>query len=469
MSQVSRDVVASIRVPLSLRQEEMWDWLERWPQSKNLFNETIRLTLRVKTSPDLARQVIEYLVERHEPLRTTFRKDELGAYQSIAPSVPVTLSVESLADVRPEEREAELLRRVSAHDRQPIDVSEGPVFRATLFEVDDQASELVLTVSHIISDQTTDSILYAEMRAVYEALVADSTPDLPPLPLQFADYAIWERQWLDDDYLAGGCRYWCEALKGMPLDLPLPYDRPKTPDGDKQTRGIDFFVPEDVRDALERLTRETRSTFFILVVAAVQALLVSATGQTDVVVLTTFHGRDRPELAGVMGIFAGVGLLRCDLDGDPTFVQVVERARRAVLGMLEHHYVPFDRVVSALIDDLRKEGVEAVPQVPVSVEFFHTTQDGAQAGMLLTEPRPAVEGHVSPGSPGLYDTINPLAFRLFGGDGLWGRLSYHDAVFDRSTAERFVDDFKLLLAAAANDPDLRLSHLRVLGLTSRSV
>ena len=459
VSQSGTVVAAPIRVPLSLRQEEMWEWLVRWPQSKHLFNETVRTTLPGGTPPELARRTIEYLVDRHEPLRTTFRIDDEGTYQSIATSVPVELPVVRLAGGRREDLEAELRDRVRAHDTEPIDTGRQPIFRATLFEMGDDASELVLTIPHLISDQTTDSILCVEMRTVFEALAAGALPQLPALPLQFADYAIWEREWLTEQYIRQGCHYWSEMLRGMPLDMHLPYDRPKSPDGDKTTSGIDFLLPTEVHDGLDRLAKETRSTFFILSVAAVQALLARATGQTDVVVLTTFHGRDRPELERVMGFFAGAALLRSNLEGDPTFVQVIERARRAVLGMLEHHYVPFDRVVAALVDDLRGEGTDVVPQVPVSVEFFHTSADLEQVGMSSLESRPAVEGPTSSASPGLYDTLNPLAFRLFGGDGSWGRISYHDAVFDRSTVERLTADFKLLLAVVADDPDIRLSRL----------
>ncbi|HEX2699953.1 MAG TPA: condensation domain-containing protein [Acidimicrobiales bacterium] len=450
-----------IRVPLSLRQQEIWDWLAQWPKAAGFYNDTIRVTLAGRPSVDLVRQVLDFVVERHEPLRTTFHEDGEGTYQSIGPTVEFDVPFVDLTSLPPAERDVELQRLLVAQNAEPLDLRTGPPFRVALYKTGDNACELAITLQHIISDQTTDSILYGELLEAHAAFARGEKPDLPTLPIQFADFAIWERQWLTEDRLREGCDYWRAQLRGMPLDVDLPCDRPRRHDGDKRTSGIDFFVPPDVHAGLDRLTRDTSSTLFIVFVAAAQCLLARCTGETDAVVLTTFHGRDRRELEGMMGIFAGAALLRSDLSGDPTFRQVVDRARGAVLGMLEHQFVPFDTVVDAVVADLRAQGVDAFPQVPLSIEFFHAPRGRLLSGMSLIERRPDVEGHVSAESADIDDIINPLAFRIFGGDQLWGRLSYHDAVFDQATVEHTVADFKALLSVVSVDPGVRLSALPV--------
>lgn len=449
-----------VRVPLTLMQQEMWDWLERWPRSQELFNDTIRITFPGPFDADVVRRVVEFLVARHEPLRTTLHRDENGTtYQSIAPQLDLDLKVVDLTALPPGEREVELERLVAAQHAEPIDITAGPLFHASVIRTGDAEAVLALTLEHIISDQTTDSILYAELQDVYTALAQGREPTLPSLPIQYADFAIWQAQWLTEERLRAGVLYWRNQLRGMPLDVALPCDRTREPDGDKRTACVDFFIRPEVQAALERLARDTRSTLFIVSVAAVQSLLFQYTEEPDVALLTTFHGRDRPELEGLVGMFAGVALLRGDLSGDPSFEDVIEGAKAAVLGMIEHHYVPFDMVVEALVADLRAQGVEETPQAPVSVEFFHAAEGPLRSGMSLVVRRPERERHLSADSTDVHDTLNPLAFRIFGGAEMWGRVSYHEAVFDRGTIERLVCELKALLSAVALDPGARLSSL----------
>jgi non-ribosomal peptide synthetase component F len=246
----------------------------------------------------------------------------------------------------------------------------------------------------------------------------------------------------------------------MPLDIPLPHDRPPSPTGSKSTSAVDFSIPADVTAAITDLCRRSRSTTYILTVAAVQALVALYTGRSDIVLLTTVNRRDRPELQGVVGPIANGALLRSDLSGDPSFAEVVRRARAAVLAMFEHKHLPLEHIVDQLRAHLLAAGVEQHPQVPVSVEFFQVPTGPSPSDRPLDGGPPAAERHVSAGSTDVKDIFNPLAIRLFADDDrLWGRLAYHDAVFDRATAERLVAELKALLEAVAHDETLRLSEL----------
>lgn len=454
------------RVPLSLIQEEIWKFLRTWPAMERLLHDTVRIPLPGPADHQLACAVVDHLLRRHELLRTAFRGDDEGRpYQSIgATAAAPPLAVVDLTTLAPDDREEELHRLVGLQHGEPFDISTAPLLRAGLFATDAGSSVLALTTHHLVSDIATEAILAADVTELHRALSAGDEPKLPPLPLQYADFAVWQRQVVAERGVDAEREWWLRTLDGMPLDIPLPHDRPPSPTTSRRTSCFEFVLPADVHAAMQRICREERITLFIVSVAAVQTLVAQYTGRTDIVVLTSLNGRDRPELEGIVGPIANGALLRSDLAGDPSFLQVVQRARGAVLAMFEHQHLPLEQVVEALRERLVAAGIEQHPQVPVSVEFFHAGHGhGQQAGSVPACP-PGGHRHIEAGSPEVKDIFNPLAFRVFGdGHRMWGRLAYHEAVFDRHTAERMAVEFERLLTAVAHDPELRISELPAVG------
>ncbi|HEX2699957.1 MAG TPA: condensation domain-containing protein [Acidimicrobiales bacterium] len=454
------------RVPLSLGQQEIWNHLQTWPAVEHLFHDTVRIPLPGPADHELASAVVDRLLRRHELLRTAFRGDEAGQpYQSIAATVVAPpVGVVDLSALAPDVREEELHRLLALQHAEPFDVSIAPLLHAGLFATGADTSLLALTIHHLVSDIATEGILAADITELHRALASGDEPELPPLPLQYADFAVWQRRLVAERGVDAERNWWLRTLDGMPLDIPLPHDRPPSPTTSKRTSCVEFVVPADVHASMQRICREERSTLFIVSVAAVQTLVAQYTGRTDIVVLTTLNGRDRHELERIVGPIANGALLRADLSGDPSFLEIVQRSRAAVLAVFEHQHLPLEQVVGALRERLVAAGIEQHPQVPVSVEFFHTSQGhGQQAGSVPACP-PGGQRHIGAGSAEVQDTYNPLAFRMFGdGHQMWGRLAYHEAVFDQATAERLAVEFRRLLTAVAHDPDLRISELPAVG------
>jgi len=451
-----------MRFPLSLAQEQMLG-LELAAEPAGLYNVTALHRFSEPVDVGVLRAALGYMAERHESLRTAFRSESGQAYQVVEPAAAAELTVRALSGEAPataEEREAELRRIVAEHDSQPFDVAVAPLFRAQLVVVATDDSRLVVTFDHLVCDLTSAYVFLWEVTTAYEALADDRVPELSPLPVQYADFAAWQRQWLTEDRLAAQYQYWRKVLTGMPMGPAIPFDRvPATP-----TRRIarhPVTVPPEVYTPLQRLARSTRATPFVVCVAAVKALLSRAGGLTDIVLSTTLSGRSHNEVDGVIGMFAGVGRMRTDLSGDPPFLDLVARVRETVLGLFEHQDIPFMRVRDALFPDFPKQQdyARTAAVIPVELLYFHAAHDHWAPGSGVVE------------RPGGEDPVDDLFFRgqlqplslTFVDDGreMWAHFSYKLDFFDEATIERLATGLERLLRAVGDDPGLRLSELPV--------
>ena len=445
------------RIPLSLAQEQMLR-LELEARPPVLYNVTALHRFSEPVHVDALRRALEYMVERHETLRTSFVIEDDGAYQAIAPTASVELAVSTLDATTEAEAEAELRRRVAEQDSIAFDLASPPLFRAQLIELGDDESQLVVTFDHLICDMTSAYVFLGEVTTAYEALADDRMPELPPLPVQYADFAIWQRRWLTDERLALQYEYWREVLTGMPMGPAAPFDHvPATP-----TRRIarrPFAVVPEIYSSLQDLARSRQATLFVVVVAAVKALLSRYGGLTDIVLSTTLSGRQRNECEGLIGMFAGVGRMRTDLSGDPTFSALVERARDTVLGLFEHQDIPFMKVRDTLFPDFPKSGdyARTAAVIPVELLYFHAAHDHWAPGSGVVE------------RPGTEKAVDDLFFRgqfqplsvTFVDDGsqMWGHFSYKPDFYDETTVEALASGLERLLQAVAADPRLVLSEL----------
>ena len=444
-------------VPLSLAQEQMLK-LELEADPSGLYNVTAFHRFSEPVDTAALAQALRYMAERHEILRTGFLVEGGVARQEIVPTVEVELAESEVGGGTAEEREAELQRRIAQQDAIPFDVGVPPLFRSQLVRLGGGESVLVVTFDHLVCDMTSAYIFLSEVTIAYGALVDGRAPELSPLPLQYADFALWQRRWLTEDRLASQYEYWKEALAGMPLGPALAFDHvPESPSRRIARRPL--AVPPELYAPLQRLARSTRATPFVVSVAAFSAVLSRLGGTTDIVLSTTLSGRQRNECEGIMGMFAGVGRIRTDLSGDPTFVAVLERARDAVLGLFEHQDVPFMKVRDKLFPDFptQRDYARTAALIPIELLYFHAAHDHWAPGSGVVE------------RPGSERAVDDLFFRgqlqplsaTFVDDGsqMWGHLSYKLDFYDPATIEAVASGLERLFGVVGEEPQLRLSEL----------
>jgi amino acid adenylation domain-containing protein len=440
---VARRRAPGARAPLALAQEQMWA-LEAAADPPGLYNITALHRWEAPVDEDVLRAALAYLVDRHETLRTRFGVDGDRPYQEVADAAAIDLTVTDLVPSGP----ADVHAAVAAQDAAPFDVTRPPLARAGLFRLVDGSSVVAVTFDHLVSDGNGVAIFMPELLDAYDAIAAGRAPDLPPPPLQFADFATWQRANVTEDVLRGQLQWWARALDGMPFGPAVPFDRfPDAPS--RRIASHPAVVGADVRQRLDALARATGSTVFVVVLAAFEAVLARAGGITDVVCSTTLSGRNRPELERVVGMFAGIGRLRGDLSGDPPFSEVVARVREFVLGLFEHQDVPFMRVRRALFPDFPGGGRELAAALPVEFQYFHTRP---------RDPELFFRGQLHPLSITLLDDGTRIA----------GELSYKVDFYDSATVEALGRDLEAVLAAIGADPSLPVSELPVRSRPARS-
>ncbi|QSQ18814.1 non-ribosomal peptide synthase/polyketide synthase [Pyxidicoccus parkwayensis] len=439
----------SRRAPVSFSQERMW-LQERLEPGSAALNSPTAVRLSGELDVDALRSALQELVHRHEALRTTFVEQHGRLFQQIAPVLDVELPV---IDVR-DGREAEAWRRLHVDARQPFDLEKGPLLRAVLYRWDSREHLLLLNLHHIISDGWTMGVLVKELGALYPTLAAGQPASLPPLPLQYADFASWQRDWLRGETLDTQLGYWREQLDPGAV-LELPTDRPRTADtsarGARQTR----LLPPELLESLRLLALSEGRTLFTLLLSAWQVLLSRYSGQDDVVVGSPVAGRNRAELEGLVGLFVNTLALRADLSGDPSFRELLARVHEKVLGAFAHQDLPFEKLVEALRPE-RRVGVSPLFQVLFALQ--NAPQPPLDVPGLRMEAQPVDSGAAQV-------DLTLLAAEL--PQGLRTALVYRTDLFDDATATRLLEHFHTLLEGIAAHPERRLSELPLLSGAER--
>lgn len=446
---------ASTRIPLTLSQQQMWQ-LEAAADPPGLFNVTAQHTFAGGVDGAVLHRALGHLAVRHETLRTSFHVDADGPFQRVEQEAPVDVDSCDLTGVPLDQLADALHRRVAEQDAAPFDLARAPLSRSCLYRFADGSAMVAVTFDHLVCDGTSAYIFLSDLVAAYEALAAGTEPTLRALPVQYPDFALWQRSWLDERELDAQLEYWKHTLAGMALGPVVPLDHiPERPTRRIETQPIS--VTGELYAGLRELARTTHSTVFVVAVAALQALCNRAGGLTDIVLSTTLSGRQRSQLEGLVGCFHGVGRLRTDLSGDPSFETVVARARDTVLGLFEHQDVPFMRVRRAVLPDLPNGGPALLAAVPVEFQYFHTAHDEWTPGAAVVE-RPGPDK--GPDQLFFRGHLHPLNVTVLDdGAQLWGAFSYKVDFYDRETIVRLAAGFHDLLAAVVDDRHRRLSQL----------
>jgi amino acid adenylation domain-containing protein len=443
-------------LPLSFAQERLW-FLDRLEPGSAFYNIPWALRLGGALDASALERALGEVVRRHESLRTTFAERDDVPVQTIAPFAGFVLPVHDLSALPEAEREAEVRHRATEDAARPFDLAAGPLFRAALLRLADDEHVLLACMHHIVSDGWSMSVLFYELKTLYEGYVAGTDAPLPALPVQYADYAAWERTHLQGEALDRQLAWWKDQLAGAPALLELPADHPRPAVQTYRGAFIPLSFPPALVDRLQAVARHDGATLYMVVLGAFQALLARYAGSDDVVVGSPIAGRTRAEIEPLIGFFVNTLVLRTDLGGDPTFRELLRRVRTTTLGAYEHQDVPFEKLVAELAPE------RSMSHSPI-VQVLFTLTDGAQAasdlGGLRVRAVDAELGTVK-GDLGLG--------LLASADGLRGEMTYSTDLFDAATVERIMRHFGRLLEQVAEDADRRVSALALLDDAERAV
>jgi len=441
--------------PLSFSQESQW-FLDQLEPNSSLYNINKGLRLRGSLNLPALQQSLDTIVARHEALCTTFAAIDGCPVQVIAEPQAMSLSVVDLSR-RPEVgRETEAQRLLEAEAQRPFDLAHGPLIRATLVRLEEEHHLLLLSMHHIISDSWSMGVLLRELTALYQSFSAGRPSPLQELPIQYADYALWQREWLQGETLEQHLAYWRRQLAGAPAVLELPTDRPRPAvqsfRGEKQS----VLLSKALSEGLKALSQHEGVTLFMTLLAAFNALLARYCGQEDILVGSPIAGRTRVEAERLIGFFVNTLVLRTDLAGDPTFRELLTRVREVALGAYAHQELPFDRIVEELKPE-RSLSVNPIFQVMFSLQNAPMAELGLE-GLSLSSLKLS-------GTTSKFDltlSITEVA------DGLRASFEYSTDLFEAATITRLLAHFRNLLAAIVSDPDRRLSDLPLLTEAERA-
>jgi amino acid adenylation domain-containing protein len=434
-------------LPLSFGQQRLWILDQLGADSA--YHISLAVNLKGLLNVTALEKSFSELVKRHETLRTTFPTVQGQPVQVIAPEHKFDLPLVELNDLSKAEREARARRLAEEEAQRPFDLSEGPLIRAALLRLSEEDHILLLTMHHIVSDGWSMGVFTRELAALYESFSEGIPSPLPELPIQYADFAHWQREWLQGKVLENQLSYWRKQLDGISV-LQLPTDRPRpaaqTFQGSRQT----FVISASVTDALNVLSQREGVTLFMTLLAAFQTLLYRYTGQDDIVVGSPIANRNRTEIEGIIGFFVNSLAMRTHLSGNPSFRELLGRVREVAWVNYAHQDLPFEK----LVEELQPErDLSQNPIFQVMLALLNTPPAALKLPGLT----------ISPLDTDLTLTRFDMEFHLWEKpDGISGFLLYNIDLFDASTISRMMGHYETLLKGIVANPEQRISDLPLL-------
>ena len=439
---------SSTAAPVSLAQQRLWLLHQLDPATDPYYLPFYyRLTGPLDTAA-LQRGLNE-VIRRHEILRTVFKELDSEVVQIVLPSFDLALPAIDLSDLSEARVEQEIKTLVDAEAERPFDLEQGPLMRALLLRVSAEEHGFLLVFHHLVMDGWSMDIFMDELMTCYEAFSANKPHSLPELPLQYADFAAWQRGWTTGSVLPEQLAYWKQQLSGDLPVLEIPTDHPRPPRMSYRGGDRSFDLTKDLTEQLNELSHREGATLFMTLMAALLTLLHRYTGQEDIILGTAVAGRNHAEIEKLIGFFINTLILRTDLTGDPKFSELLGRVREVALGAYDHQDVPFEK----LVEELQPE------RDPSRTPFFQV--------MVSFQTVPAVELTTSGLKITPQDVGNQSRFDLElhlwdVPEGLAGTLIYDSDLFEQSTIARMLRHFETLLEGVAANPEARLSELPLL-------
>ncbi|MFO0760704.1 MAG: amino acid adenylation domain-containing protein [Byssovorax sp.] len=442
--------------PLSFAQERLW-FLDQLAPGDTSYTIPLGMQLGGSVDRDALKGALTELCRRHEALRTVFVSVDGKPAQVIRPAEEVALPFTSLMGL-PEGERFEAARKLSAGEtNRPFDLEKGPLFRARLVELDHTVHLLLLTMHHIVSDGWSLGIIQREVAALYEAFRKDEPSPLPELPIQYADYAAWQRRWLDGDLLEEQLGYWKEALGGAPQALDLPGDRPRPAVPTYRGGRKAFALTPETSESLIALAQRENVTLFMLLCAAFEVLLHRITGQDDLVIGSPIAGRTAAATEGLVGFFVNTLVLRARFPEEVTFTSLLAQVRETCLGAYAHQDVPFERLVAELSPE---RDPSRTPLFQVMFLLQNVARESAgREGAGREGPSGARRGVTIESGVTKFDLTLMMTE---GRKHIGGAFEFALDLFDAPTIDRLTESFVTLLDGIARSPSIPVGDLPIL-------
>ncbi|WP_298909530.1 amino acid adenylation domain-containing protein [uncultured Nostoc sp.] len=442
------------KLPLSFAQQRLW-FLDQLTPGSSVYNISGAVEIQGLLNVAALEKSLNEIIQRHEIWRTSFKAVDGEPLQVIAPSFSFTLKEVDLTLIAKKEQLYTVKLLVEKEAEQPFDLSKAPLLKVTLLQLDEVNYVLILTIHHIVFDAWSMGVLIGELAALYEANSFGIPHLLPELPIQYADFVCWQRQWLQGEVLSTQLAYWKQKLSGkLPL-LQLPTDRPRTPQPTFQGAKRSLTLSKTLSQAVKNLSQQSGATLFMTLLAAFKTLLYRYTGQTDLLVGTATAGRNLPEVEQLIGCFVNTLVLRTDLSGNPTFLQLLEQVREASLAAFNHQDLPFEK----LVEELQPERhLSYSPLFQVGFAFYNAPRTELRLPGLTLSSQPIDNGTAK------LDLT--LSFKETD-EGLTGCLEYKTELFDAATINRMLAHFQTLLAGIVANPKQPLNELPLLTTAER--
>src|SRR5215213_67791 len=437
-----------IDAPLSLAQQRLWFLHQLDPGNDPYY---LPFYYRLTGPLDVAalERGLNEVIRRHEILRTVFREKDGKVAQSVLPSFHLALPKFDLSELSRTKVAGEVQCLVDAEAARPFNLEQGPLLRAMLLRRSDEEHGLSLVIHHIVMDGWSMDIFMGELIALYEAFSANEPSQLAELPLQYADFAAWQREWITGGVLEEQLAYWRKQLHGNLPMLAVPTDHPRPSRMTYRGADGDFELTQDLIERLNELGHREGATLFMTLMAALLSLLHRYTGQEDIILGTAIAGRNHAEIEKLIGFFINTLVLRTDLSGNPSFRELLGRVREVALGAYEHQDVPFEK----LVEELQPErDMSRHPFFQVMVNFQNAPAEIPTSRGLKITPKDV--GDQTRFDLELHLWVVP--------EGLIGNFIYNTDLFEASTIARMLRHFETLLQGVAANPEARLSELPLL-------
>ncbi|MCX5387046.1 non-ribosomal peptide synthetase [Streptomyces sp. NBC_00083] len=442
---------AGTHLPLSFAQQRLW-FVEQFAGPSPLYSIACTVRLTGGLDAPALEGALNRVVARHEALRTTFHAEDGRAEQIVHDRVTVTLALTDLSALADDARESALAGLTEQESRRPFDLGAGPLLRAALVRLADDEHLLLLAIHHIVADGWSLDILVREMAHHYRAEAAE----LPELPVQYADFALWQHERVSGDALESQLAHWRERLAGAPSIVDLPTDRPRTAQQSFAGACFPWRLEGDLAARLTALAREHDATLYMALLAGFMAVAQRWSGQSDLVVGSPVANRNHPQTEGLIGFFVNMLPLRADLGGNPTFTELLGRVRESALAAYAHQNVPFERIVEEARPDRDAGG--RTPFANLLLVLQNTPETRIELPGLRMEVA-AVDTGTAKFDLHLQVTEAP--------EGLTGLADYSTELYDEHTVRRFIGQWLHLLAAAVDAPATRLDALPLLSGAER--
>ena len=433
--------------PLSFAQERLW-FLDQLAPGRPVYN--VLDVVRVPgLSTEVIRRAVNEIVRRHEALRTEFSLGENGQpVQRVLPDLRLELPEVDLSALPEAEREREWIRIARAEGRKPFDLSQAPLFRSILVRLSAHLHLLLVNVHHILADEWSLEILRHELKEIGEAYAEGRPSPMPELPIQYGDFASWQRAQLQGEVVDRQIGYWKNELAGAPGMMELPTDKARPAVQSFRGATETFDVPKDLLDRLKQLGRREQATLFMTLGAGFMALLQRYCGQDDVVIGTPISGRTRSETEGLIGFFLNTVVLRAKFTEELSFRELLGQVKERTLGAFAHQDLPFEQLVAELAP---KRDLSHSPLFQV---MFILNDAGADTQEMHVKAARAVDTATS-----RFDlTLSMMETE----EGLAGSIEYSTDLFEAETIERFFGHYTKLLEAAVQAPDESIATLAML-------